>query len=286
MPSSSSSTFSFDGTNKVVVVTGGNRGIGAGIVRAFTTPSTSNTHGDDGNRHNNRPVKRCYVVARSVEDDDVEDERVRASRVIHVKCDLSTAEGAEKVKRVVERVDGDHGVDVLVHNSGTSWGSELETHSDDGFRKTYELNVVGTFRLTRALLGALTRASKPEDPSRVIIIGSIAGISPQTYPTFSYDASKAALHHLAKKLADEFAMKRKLNITVNVVAPGYVPTKMSNQLSKYGDSSDDIVRNGVPMRRAGTPADVAGAVAFFASTASSWVTGVVLPVDGGFLAKL
>ena len=285
MPSSSS-TFSFDGTNKVVVVTGGNRGIGAGIVHAFTTPSTSNAHDDDANRHNNRPVKRCYVVARSVEDDDVEDERVRASRVIHVKCDLSTAEGAEKVKRVVERVDGDHGVDVLVHNSGTSWGSDLETHSDDGFRKTYELNVVGTFRLTRALLGALTRASTPEDPSRVIIIGSIAGISPQTYPTFSYDASKAALHHLAKKLADEFAMKRKLNITVNVVAPGYVPTKMSNQLSKYGDSSDDIVRNGVPMRRAGTPADVAGAVAFFASTASSLVTGVVLPVDGGFLAKL
>jgi len=285
MPSSSS-TFSFDGTNKVVVVTGGNRGIGAGIVHAFTTPSTSNAHGDDANRHNNRPVKRCYVVARSVEDDDVEDERVRASRVIHVKCDLSTAEGAEKVKRVVERIDGDHGVDVLVHNSGTSWGSDLETHSDDGFRKTYELNVVGTFRLTRALLGALTRASTSEDPSRVIIIGSIAGISPQTYPTFSYDASKAALHHLAKKLADEFAMKRKLNITVNVVAPGYVPTKMSNQLSKYGDSSDDIVRNGVPMRRAGTPADVAGAVAFFASSASSWITGVVLPVDGGFLAKL
>jgi len=206
-------------------------------------------------------------------------------RIVYVRSDLSTALGAQRVKEEIERRDGERGVNVLVHNSGTSWGAPMETHEDEGWRKTYELNVIGVFRLTRELLGALVKASTPEDPSRIIIVGSIAGVAPQTYPTFSYDASKAALHHLAKKLADEFASKRKLNITVNVVAPGYVPTKMSKQLSKYGDSADDIVKN-VPLGRAGTPEDVAGAVLFFASSASSWITGVVLPVDGGFLAKL
>ena len=158
----------------------------------------------------------------------------------------------------------------------------------EGFKedRTYALNVLGVFRLTRELLPALTRGASATDPSRVIIIGSIAGIRPQKYPTFSYDASKAAAHHLARKLADELASKRKLPITVNVVAPGYVPTKMSKGLEKYGDSSEDIVRETIPLGRAGTPEDVAGAVAFLASDAASWITGVVLPVDGGFLAKL
>lgn len=252
----SSSTFDFSG--KTIVVTGGNRGIGAGVVDAFLR------------RHG---ASRVYSVSRSTGDHAGE-------KLIGISADLSTEAGVGKVKDVI----GTTPVHVLVHNSGTSWGEAFETH--EGWAKTFELNVFGTFRLTRALLPNVIAASTPNDPGRIIIIGSIAGIQPQKYPTFSYDASKAALHHLARKLADEFASARKLDITVNVVAPGYVPTKMSNQLSKYGESQDDIVKSSVPLRRAGRPSDVAGACAFLASDAASWITGVVLPVDGGFLAKL
>ena len=258
--SSSSSTFNFVG--KTIVVTGGNRGIGAGVVDAFL------------HRHG---ASRVYSVSRSTRDCDDEDEE---NKLIGISADLSTEAGVNKVKAVI----GTTPVHVLVHNSGTSWGEAFETH--EGWAKTFELNVFGTFRLTRALLPNVVAASTPNDPGRIIIIGSIAGIQPQKYPTFSYDASKAALHHLARKLADEFARNRKLDVTVNVVAPGYIPTKMSNQLSKYGESQDDIVKSSVPLRRAGRPSDVAGACAFLASDAASWITGVVLPVDGGFLAKL
>lgn len=258
--SSSSSTFNFAG--KTIVVTGGNRGIGAGVVDAFL------------HRHG---ASRVYSVSRSTRDADDEDDE---NKLIGISADLSTEAGVNKVKAVI----GTTPVHVLVHNSGTSWGEAFETH--EGWAKTFELNVFGTFRLTRALLPNVVAASTPNDPGRIIIIGSIAGIQPQKYPTFSYDASKAALHHLARKMADEFARARRLNITVNVVAPGYIPTKMSNQLSKYGESQDDIVKSSVPLRRAGRPSDVAGACAFLASDAASWITGVVLPVDGGFLAKL
>lgn len=259
--SSSSSTFNFVG--KTIVVTGGNRGIGAGVVDAFL------------HRHG---ASRVYSVSRSTRDSD--DDADEGNKLIGISADLSTEAGVNKVKAVI----GTTPVHVLVHNSGTSWGEAFETH--EGWAKTFELNVFGTFRLTRALLPNVVAASTPNDPGRIIIIGSIAGIQPQKYPTFSYDASKAALHHLARKLADEFARNRKLDVTVNVVAPGYIPTKMSNQLSKYGESQDDIVKSSVPLRRAGRPSDVAGACAFLASDAASWITGVVLPVDGGFLAKL
>lgn len=263
--------YAFDASGKVVVVTGGNRGIGAGIVDAFVA------------KHR---ARRVYVVSRSTEVGDISTRYGAApGSVIGIACDLSEQRGVDVVKSAIDaRGDGVH---VLVCNSGASWGAELETHDEAAWMKTHKLNVVGTFLLVRALLPMLERASSRTDPARVIVIGSIAGIAPQRYPTFSYDASKAALHHLARKLADELAARRKLAITVNVVAPGYVPTKMSKGLEKWdGESGDDIVARGVPLARAGSPDDVAGAVAFLASSASSWITGVVLPVDGGFLAKL
>ena len=270
-PTAMSSNFTFDAAGKTVVVTGGNRGIGAGIVDAF-----AREHG----------ATRVYSVSRSTEDTVLTPSTSRGGEVVGISADLSTPEGALKVASTIT-ARGDDRVHVLVHNSGASWGAELERHDDEGFVKTYQLNVMGTWRLTRALLPHLTSAGTSRDPARVIVIGSIAGIRPQKYPTFSYDASKAAVHHLARKLADEFATRRKLHVTVNVIAPGYVPTKMSKGLEKYdGGSSEDIVRERVPLGRAGTPEDVAGAVAFLASDAASWITGVVLPVDGGFLAKL
>jgi NAD(P)-dependent dehydrogenase (short-subunit alcohol dehydrogenase family) len=99
--------------------------------------------------------------------------------------------------------------------------------------------------------------------------------------------SKAAVHHLTKKLADEFGGTRpgKLSITVNAIAPGYVPSKMSAQLDAYTGDAHAVVER-IPLGRLGAPADMAGAALFLSSPAGAWITGVVLPVDGGFLAKL
>jgi NAD(P)-dependent dehydrogenase (short-subunit alcohol dehydrogenase family) len=98
--------------------------------------------------------------------------------------------------------------------------------------------------------------------------------------------SKAAVHHLTKKLADELAQRPgKTSITVNAIAPGYVPSKMSAQLDAYtGEAAEVLAR--IPLRRLGNASDMAGAALFLASPAGAWITGVVLPVDGGFLAKL
>ena len=176
---------------------------------------------------------------------------------------------------------------VLINNSGTSWGEPFETHGSKGWDKVMELNLKTPFFLTRALLPLLDRAASPADPSRVIMIGSIAGLRPQPFPTFAYDCSKAALHHLSRKLADELADRTAKGgslVTVNVIAPGYVPSKMSAQLAEYSSAEDTAART--PLKRMGNAADMAGAALFLSSAAGSWITGAVIPVDGGVTAKL
>jgi len=141
------------------------------------------------------------------------------------------------------------------------------------------LNVGAVFHLTRLLLPLLSVGATVGRPSTVVNVGSIAGISPQppTFPTFAYDASKAAVHHLTRKLAAQLAP----GITVNALAPGYVPTNMSKGLESYKSAS--ALLQTIPMGRMGAAADMAAAVIYLASPAAAWVTGIVLPVDGGAL---
>ena len=181
--------------------------------------------------------------------------------------------------RLAEREDAVH---VLVNNSGVAWGEPLATHSEKGLDRVYQLNFKALFFLSRALVPLLEKGAAPGNPARIINIGSIAGIKPQSFPTYGYDASKAAVHHLTKKLADELASR---GITVNAIAPGYVPSSMSAQLDAYTEPGNDVVSK-IPLGRLGAPGDMAGASLFLASPAGAWVTGVILPVDGGFLARL
>ena len=115
---------------------------------------------------------------------------------------------------------------MLINNSGVAWGEPFESHSEKGFYKTHALNVVAPFLLSREFADLMENSSRKRGtPSRIINIGSIAGLKPQKFPTFSYDASKAALHHLSRKLADELSSR---NITVNAIALGFFPTKMTD----------------------------------------------------------
>ena len=165
--------------------------------------------------------------------------------------------------------------------SRQSWGEPLETYAEKGWGKVLGLNLVAPFQLTRACLPLLDAGSRPGDPARVINVGSISGTRHQPFPTYAYDASKAAVHALTQKLAADLAQRpAAASITVNAIAPGFVPTAMSAQLATYGDRAPDI-----PLGRWGGAADMAGAAVFLAARSGAWVTGIVLPVDGGVLAS-
>jgi NAD(P)-dependent dehydrogenase (short-subunit alcohol dehydrogenase family) len=254
----------FSVQGKTVVITGGGRGIGAMISKAFVenganvfiTSRKASALTDTAEKLNAAGPGTCTPLAQ----------------------DLTAPDGAEMFAEAIsERCDS---IDVLVNNSGTSWGNTFEAYESAAWEKVFGLNVRVPFELTRALAPKLLHSASDEDPSRVINIGSIAGLVHQPVPTYAYDASKAAIHMLTKKLASEFAGKR---ITVNAIAPGYVPSAMSMQLTTYTDV-ENIIR-AVPLGRLGTAEDVGGAALWLASRAGAWVTGAVVPVDGGALTQ-
>eukprot|EP00301_Raphidiophrys_heterophryoidea_P022819 c6883_g1_i2.p1 GENE.c6883_g1_i2~~c6883_g1_i2.p1 ORF type:complete len:205 (+),score=41.84 c6883_g1_i2:358-972(+) len=193
--------------------------------------------------------------------------------------DLSTEQGC--LSFVSEVASQENHLDILVNNSGTSWGAPLATFPEAGWDKVFNLNLKAPFTVTRAFLPLLEKsASLSGRPAKVIMIGSIAGLATQSAPTYSYDPLKAALHTLTRKLANEFASRK---ITVNAIAPGYVPSKMSSQLETY--ASRDKITQSIPLRRWGQAGDMAGVTLFLAGAAGDWVTGTVIAVDGGVTAQ-
>mmetsp|Transcript_10316 Transcript_10316/g.28362 ORF Transcript_10316/g.28362 Transcript_10316/m.28362 type:complete len:147 (-) Transcript_10316:1655-2095(-) len=138
------------------------------------------------------------------------------------------------------------------------------------------------FYLTRSCLPMLEAAGSSNDPARIINIGSVVGIVSQEAPTHAYDISKAAVHQLTRKFAADFAPK---HITVNCVAPGFVPSRMSAGLKSWGPDEAKVASS-IPLGRMGNEDDMAGACLYFGSRAGSWCTGVILNVDGGIVGGL
>ena len=216
-----------------------------------------------------------------------------AGRCVAIEGNLGSRAGCEALAAAVEEAEPG-GLHVLVNNSGASWGESIERKSGKlnwGWDKVLDLNVKAPFYLTRALLPSLRRAATPDDPGRVVMIGSVVGVTPQDFPTHAYDASKAALHSLTRKLAFELGPPAggdggggEGRITVNAIAPGYVPTRMSSGLAAWG-ADEATTSDASPLGRMGQSSDMAGAAIFLASPAGSWVTGVILPVDGGVLSQ-
>jgi NAD(P)-dependent dehydrogenase (short-subunit alcohol dehydrogenase family) len=252
----------FDVKDRVCLVTGGGRGIGLMLADALV--------------QNGAHVYLCSRSAAACESAAAALTARGPGRAVALSGDLSTLQGCEAVAAALaSRTSVLH---VLVNNSGVSWGEPLISGSDHGFGKVFSTNVAAPFHLSRLLLPLLEAGATAERPSSVINVGSIAGLRPQVFPTFAYDASKSALHALSAKLAAWCAGK---HVTVNSLAPGYVPTKMSNQLGAYMEK--DALLQSIPLGRMGRAADMAGALLYLASPAGSWVTGIVLPVDGGSL---
>ena len=244
----------FDLTGKTALVTGGTRGIGLMIARGLLDAGASVTISSRG-------AEACERAAA---------ELAPHGPVTAVPADLSSE--AECV-RLAETVTGP--LHVLVNNAGATWGEPLATFPESAWDKVLDLNLKSPFFLTRALLGRLEEAASDDDPARVINIGSIDGLRVPSLPTYSYSASKAAVHMLTKVLAKELGPKR---ITVNAIAPGPFESKM---MAATLDAFGEAIAAAAPLGRIGRPDDMAGTAVFLASRAGSYVTGAVIPVDGG-----
>lgn len=251
-----SDLFRLDG--KVAVVTGGGRGIGLMMARGLLQAGAS-----------------VYIASRKeAELSSAVGELSPLGRVEAVPADLGTAEGvAELTAAITGREKAIH---ALFNNAGAAWGAPYDDFPESGFDKVYNVNVKGVFLLTRALTPLLQAGATDDDPARVINTGSIDGIvAPERgRDNFSYSASKAAVHMLTRHLSGELAPR----ILVNAIAPGLFPSRMTKEMLAAGE---DAVGSALPLGRVGQPDDIAGITVFLASRASSYITGAVIPVDGG-----
>lgn len=259
----------FEVKGKIVLVTGGGRGIGRMIAEGFAKAGAQVFI-------TSRKFVKCQAAAAAIS------RAVGRTNAVEALPGVDLGKGEQACAAVVRSLSskGVEKLDVLVNNSGCSWGEPLEKYQEKGFDKVMNLNVKGLFFLTKLLLPLLSAAGTADNPARVINIGSVAGIRPQKVPTFAYDASKAAVHHLTRQMAAWLAPE---NVTCNVIAPGLVPSAMSKQLETY--ASQEQILSSIPLGRVGAPADMAGAAIFLSSKAGAWCTGIVLVVDGGALVS-
>ena len=167
---------------------------------------------------------------------------------------------------------------ILVNNAGANWGEPFETFPWKAWERVMGVNVTGLFSLTRDLAPMLVASASADWPSAVVNVGSVMGSATQSEHAYSYAASKAAVHHLTRILAAEFARRQ---VTINAIAPGPFPTNMTR--FAVGDEAGAARgANAVPMGRLGRAEDIAGALLFLTGRGGAYTTGAILPVDGGY----
>lgn len=249
----------FSVAGKVALVTGGSRGIGLMIAQGLVENGV-----------------KIYISSRSSEACDAAAASLSAhGTCIAIPADLSQP---DEVDRLAAEVSArEEQLHILVNNAGAAWGAAIGEVPEIGWDKVMDLNAKSLFFLTQALLPRLEAAGTADDPARVINIGSIDGLAVPKLETYSYPASKAAVHHLTRVLAHRLGPR---HITVNAVAPGPFDTKMMTYTLTH---HRDEIERALPSGRLGTAEDIAGAVIYLASRAGAFVTGAVIPVDGGSL---
>ena len=247
--------FSLEG--RVALVTGGSRGIGKMIVEGFLAAGCA----------------RVYITARKVDEINATVEEF-GDRVIGLPGDISNMEGIQQLAdQIAEREDK---LDILVNNAGAAWGQEFEEFSEAGWDRTMDLNVKTPFFLTQKLYPLLKAAATAERPGKVINIASIDGLRINPWETYPYQASKAAIIHLTRRLAGRLV---KDNIFVTAIAPGAFPSSMNRAARDHADES----AAGIPSKRVGTSEDMAAGAIYLASRAGDYVIGETLAIDGGIV---
>ena len=247
----------FDLTGKVAVVTGGTRGIGLMMARGLLQAGAS-----------------VYLSSRKPEAGQAAVAGLSGYGVaLSVPADLSREQECLRLAAEVGR--SEERVHILVINAGANWAAPLAEFPAAGWDKVVDLNLKTPFFLTRAFLPLLAAAGTAEDPARIINVGSIDGLRVPDLPTYSYAASKAGLHQLTRVLARELGPR---HITVNAIAPGPFQSKMmAATLAEHGQD----MAAASPLGRIGRPDDMAGITIFLSSRGSAYITGAIIPVDGG-----
>lgn len=260
----------FSVRGKVVLVTGGSRGLGEMIAAGFLANGA-----------------KVYISSRKAAVCDATAARLAdayGGECISIPADLATLEGIEAL--TAQLTERETKLDVLVNNAGVSWGASIDDFPEAGWDKVMDTNVKGVFFLTQKLLPLLEAAATADDPARVINIGSIDGIRTPAFDTVSYGPSKAAVHALTSQLASKLV---KRNIIVNAIAPGPFPTWMlSTGVGTGGDVDGtdwDALGRTMPRGRVGTPEDIAGLAIFLASRAGAFTVGAVITCDGGLVVS-
>ena len=247
----------FSLSGKYALVTGGTRGIGMMVARGLLQAG-------------------ARVVISSRKPDACEQARERLSEFGDVQAITADLSSHDECRRLADLVTADtDALDILVNNAGATWGEPLETFPDSAWDKVIDLNLKSPFWLVQELLPALRTAGTADDPARIINVGSIDGIHVPRLPVYSYASAKAGLHQLTRMLAREFGPQ---HVTVNAVAPGPFPSKM---MAATLDAFGEEIAASAPLGRIGRDDDMAGIAVFLASRAGAYLTGTVIPVDGG-----
>ena len=252
--------FSIQG--KTAIITGGSSGIGAMIAEAFVQNGV-----------------KTYITSRKA--DALKEKCGEFSldgECIAIQSDLSDNDGINALYK--EICSHESKIDILINNAGTAWASPFEDFPEKGWDKVMDINLKSPFFLTQKFLPLLKKSGKEDDPSRVINIASINGITHPLMPTYSYSSSKSALIHLTRHLGADMARN---NINVNAIAPGFFPSKMTSHIANNEALSAEVIKK-IPIKRMGSPEDIAGTAMYLCSRASSWVCGQTIVVDGGMIA--
>jgi NAD(P)-dependent dehydrogenase (short-subunit alcohol dehydrogenase family) len=245
---------------RVALVTGGSRGIGKMIVEGFLAAG----------------IERVYISARKI--NEIEDTCAElGEKVVGIQGDISTMDGIEAL--VAEISSRESKLDILVNNAGAAWGADYLEFPEAGWDKVMALNVKTPFFLTQKLHKLLAGAASKARPAKVINICSIDGLRINPWETYSYQASKASLIHLTRRMAARLV---KDHVYVTAIAPGAFPSSMNKVARDHADQSS----KGIPNQRVGDAFDMGGSAVYLASRAGDYTVGETLTVDGGIVNAL
>lgn len=240
---------------RVALVTGGSAGIGRMIASGLAAAGA-----------------RVYICARNAEKVTTAAAEIEGD-VIGLAGDLSTVSGIEAIANHIAALEP--ALHILVNNAGTLSDAPIDAFNEEQWDSVIDLNLKTPFFLLQRLLPLLRAGATAEHPSTVINIGSVGALKIGPREVYSYQASKGAIHWLTRSLAKKLAPD---NVTVNVIAPGFFESDMTVIAD---DAMRRMVESTVPRGRTGTPEDVAGAAIYLSSRAGAYITGSVIPVEGG-----